>query len=175
MPNTNESTNPTTSANQPYTLRQHRPGDMGWVTHRHGVLYWQEYQWDERFEALVAGIVSDFILNYNPDKERCWIAERDGKIIGSVFLVQATETIAKLRLLLIEPEARGLGLGNRLVSECINFAKDKGYEKITLWTNDNLTAARALYRKHGFQLIATDQPVNDFGQETAGETWELEL
>ena len=150
----------------PYTLRFHRPGDIGWITHRHGVLYAQEYGWDEKFEAMVAGIAQKFIEHFDPQRERCWIAEQDGNIIGSVTLVKKTATVAKLRMLYVEPTARGLGLGGRLVQECIQFARESGYLKITLWTNSILLAARKIYQREGFSLIATE---GDF------ETWELIL
>ncbi|HZT98226.1 MAG TPA: helix-turn-helix domain-containing GNAT family N-acetyltransferase [Ktedonobacteraceae bacterium] len=159
---------------EPFFLRIHEPGDMGWVAHRHGVLYAQEYGWDERFEALVAQIVADFINNYNPDRERCWIAEMDGEIVGSVFVVQSSETVAKLRLLLVEPKARGLGLGTRLVEECIRFARRRGYQKLMLWTNSVLLEARHIYKKCGFKLIE-EEAHHSFGHDLVGETWELML
>lgn len=159
---------------EPFYLRSHEPGDMGWVIHRHGVLYAQEYGWDEYFEALVAQIVADFINHYNPERERCWIAEMDGEIVGSVFVVQSSETVAKLRLLLVEPEARGLGLGTRLVEECIRFARRRGYQKLMLWTNNVLLEARHIYKKTGFQLIA-EEAHHSFGHDLIGETWELVL
>ncbi|MFN8419353.1 MAG: helix-turn-helix domain-containing GNAT family N-acetyltransferase [Anaerolineae bacterium] len=159
---------------EPFILRSHEPGDMGWVTHRHGVLYAQQYGWDERFEALVAQIVSDFINNFNPARERCWIAEMDGEIVGSVFVVQYSETVAKLRLLLVEPKARGVGLGKRLVNECIRFAKRVGYQKMILWTNSILVEARHIYTRAGFKLIA-EEAHHSYGHDLVGETWELEL
>jgi len=159
---------------EPFFLRSHEPGDMGWVTHRHGVLYAEEYGWNEHFEALVAQVVADFINKYNPERERCWIAEMNGKIVGSVFVVQASETDAKLRLLLVEPKARGLGLGTCLVEACIRFARRCGYQKIVLWTNSVLVEARHIYEKTGFKLVAQEAH-HSFGQDLIGETWELLL
>jgi DNA-binding MarR family transcriptional regulator/GNAT superfamily N-acetyltransferase len=158
----------------PYLIRPHQPGDMGWVVHRHGVLYAQEYRWDERFEALVASICAQFIQNFDAQRERCWIAEKDGEIVGSVFLVKQSKTIAKLRLLLVEPKARGLGIGGRLVNECERFARQAGYRKIRLWTNSVLHAARHIYEKAGYRLIE-EEPHHSFGHDLIAETWELKL
>ena len=156
------------------TLRAHRPGDIGWVVQRHGALYAAEYGWDERFEALVAGIAANFINRFDPQRERCWIAEADGEPLGCVFLVQQTNATAKLRLLLVEPRARGLGLGRRLVRECIAFAREKGYRKLVLWTQANLAAARGIYKAEGFVLRSTEKH-KSFGARLTGEYWELRL
>ncbi len=158
----------------PYLLRPHQPGDMGWIVHRQGVLYAQEYGWDERFEALLAEIAARFIQELNSKRERCWIAERDGAVVGSVFLVRQSDEIAKLRLLYVEPEARGLGIGRHLVDECIRFARLVGYRRITLWTNDVLTAARTIYQRAGFRLVAEERH-HSFGHDLVGQNWELAL
>ncbi|MGD0515170.1 MAG: helix-turn-helix domain-containing GNAT family N-acetyltransferase [Terriglobales bacterium] len=157
-----------------YILRPHQPGDMGWVVHRHGVLYAQDCHYDERFEALVAEIVAKFIQNFDPKRERCWIAEKDGEIVGSVFLVKHSKTIAKLRLLLVERSARGLGIGKRLVSECLRFARQAGYKRITLWTQSSLHAARGIYENAGFRLVEKKKH-HSWGQDQVAEIWELKL
>ena len=139
-----------------------------------GTIYAQEYGWDENYEALVAQIVADFVKNFDPKKERCWIAEKDGENVGSVFLVKESDEIAKLRLLIVDPKARGLGIGKRLVDECTRFARRAGYKKITLWTNSVLVAARSIYEKAGYEL-AKSESHNNFGHDLVGETWVLTL
>ncbi len=158
-----------------YVLRTHQPGDMGWVVHRHGALYWQEYGYDERFEALVAGIVAEFIQNFDAKRERCWIAERGGEIVGSVFLVRKSERVCKLRLLLVEPSARGLGLGRRLVAECVQFGRQAGYKKMMLWTQSELGAARHLYKDAGFRLVQRRAHKSWGRSDLVSETWEKKL
>ena len=156
------------------TLREPRPGDMGWVVQSHGAQYAGEYGFDSSFEALVAEIAAKFLRSFDASRERCWIAELDGAPVGSVFLVRQDDEVAKLRLLLVEPAGRGQGLGKRLVTECIAFARACGYRKITLWTQSILTAARKIYQDAGFVLVATE-PHRSFGQNLIGETWEMKL
>jgi DNA-binding MarR family transcriptional regulator/N-acetylglutamate synthase-like GNAT family acetyltransferase len=158
----------------PYVLRPPRPGDMGWIVARHGALYGEEYGWDERIEALTAEIVATFVRNHDRKRERCWIAEREGENVGSVLLMQDSEEIARLRLLLVEPKARGLGIGARLVEETLRFAREARYRKVTLWTHSVLTAARRIYERAGFKLVATKEH-DEFGKTLVGETWELDL
>jgi DNA-binding MarR family transcriptional regulator/GNAT superfamily N-acetyltransferase len=157
-----------------YLLRPHRPGDMGWIVHRQAVLYAEEYGWDEDFEALIAEIAAKFIQNFNPKRERCWIAERDGEVVGSIFLVRESDEVAKLRLLYVEPKARGLGIGRRLIRECLDFARQCRYRKVSLWTNDILDAARHLYEEAGFRLVAEERH-HSFGHDLVGQNWELVL
>ena len=165
-----------------FMLRAQRPGDIGWVISRHGALYAHEYGWDTRFEALVGQIASRFIEQFDATREACWIAERDGTNVGSVFLVQARDEatntpepgVAQLRMLLVEPSARGLGLGVALVAECERFARRSGYQTIRLWTNSILAAARGIYQKRGYRLVASEAH-HSFGHALVGETWELQL
>jgi DNA-binding MarR family transcriptional regulator/GNAT superfamily N-acetyltransferase len=158
----------------PYLLRPHQPGDMGWVIGRHGALYAQEYGWDDTFEALVAEIAAKFLRDFDAKRERCWIAEKDGENVGSVFVVKKSASVAQLRLLLVDPKARGLGIGHRLVGECIGFARRAGYRKLMLWTNDILHAARRIYEAEGFRLVK-EEPHHSFGKDLVGQFWELRL
>jgi len=161
-------------ARTPYLLRPHQPGDMGKIVQLHGALYAQEYGWNDDFEVLVARVAADFLENFDSKCERCWVAEKDGEVVGSVLLVKKSDTVAKLRLLIVDPKARGLGIGKRLVSECERFAKQVGYRKITLWTNANLRAATHIYGSTGYVLVG-EEPHHSFGKDLIGQTWEKEL
>ena len=174
---------PSATASAPYILRGHRPGDMGWVIERHATLYAEEYGWDERFEGMVARIAADFIDHFDPRRERCWIADRAGERLACAFLVRDRESrkaaknaasTARLRMLLVDPKARGLGLGRTLIRECTQFARDAGYLRITLWTNSILEAARHLYESEGYVLTA-EKPHRSFGKDLVGQTFELTL
>lgn len=158
----------------PYLLRMHQPGDLGWIVYRQAVLYTEEYGWDGTYEALAAEIVGAFIKNYDPKRERAWIAEKDGKRVGAVFVAKGSDEVARLRLLHVEPQARGLGIGRRLVEECIRFARQAGYQKMTLWTQSILYAARHIYKQAGFQVVREEKH-HSFGKDLTGETWELNL
>jgi DNA-binding MarR family transcriptional regulator/GNAT superfamily N-acetyltransferase len=157
-----------------YLLRDPQPGDMGWIVHRQGVLYAQEYGWNIEFEALVAEIVAKYTREFDQKSDRCWIAEKDGKVVGSVFVVRHDDVTAKLRLLYVEPSARGLGIGGRLVEECLRFARLAGYRKMMLWTNSVLADARRIYERVGFQLI-DEEPHHSFGKDLIGQTWARDL
>jgi DNA-binding MarR family transcriptional regulator/GNAT superfamily N-acetyltransferase len=159
---------------QPVTFRQHRVGDMGWIVHRQAVLYAQEYGWDNSYEALISEITAKFIRDYDAEREMCLVAERAGEIVGSVFIVKESETVARLRLLYLEPAVRGQGVGRRLVDEAVRFTRDKGYERLELWTNSILTAARRIYEHAGFKL-ASEEPHHSFGKDLVGQYWALEL
>lgn len=158
----------------PYLLRPLRIGDIGWIAHRQGVLYAQEYRWDQSFEALVAEIAAAFVKKRDAQRENAWIAERDGQIVGAVFLVQRSKTVAQLRLLYVEPSARGLGIGRRLTDECIRFAREQGYRRLMLWTNDVLGAARRIYAAAGF-VLTQEERHHSFGHDLVGQNWELDL
>jgi len=164
------------SSQPPYILRPHRPGDMGWVVHRQAVLYAREFGWDERYEALISRIVADFIERFDPRRERCWIAERDGETVGCVFVIKHAERegVAQLRMLYVEPSARRLGIGRRLVSECTEFARRTGYTSIVLWTNSVLVSARRIYEAEGYRLVK-EEPHNSFGHNLVGQFWEMGL
>jgi DNA-binding MarR family transcriptional regulator/GNAT superfamily N-acetyltransferase len=158
----------------PYLLRQHQPGDMGWIVHRQAILYAEEYGWDDTYEALAAEIVAHFIKNFDSKRERAWVAEKDGERVGAVFVAKDSNEVAKLRLLHVEREARGLGIGKRLVAECVRFARHAGYQKMTLWTQSNLGAARHIYKNEGFEVVR-EQKHHSFGKDLIAETWELNL
>ena len=164
----------TDTKNSPFTVRQHCPGDIGWIIQRHAQIYTKEYGWNSNFETLVAEIAAKFLRDFNPARERCWIAERGGVNVGCVMMVERSKSVAQLRLLLVEPSARGLGIGASLVTECVAFARAAGYRKMRLWTNDVLVSARKIYQASGFELI--EEEVHDgFGPPLTSQTWEMKL
>jgi GNAT superfamily N-acetyltransferase len=161
-----------------YTIRTHRPGDIGWIIHRHGVLYEKEYGWGTKMEALVSKIGAEFLDNYDAAADRCWVAERNDEFLGCILLIRDTDpdviNTAKLRLLLVEPSARGLGLGRALIEQCTRFARETGYARIRLWTQNVLVSARKLYAKEGYRLVSSEEH-EAFGEKLVGECWELDL
>ncbi|WP_420128199.1 bifunctional helix-turn-helix transcriptional regulator/GNAT family N-acetyltransferase [Longimicrobium sp.] len=159
---------------EPYVLRPPRAGDLGWVVQIHGELYDREFGWDVRFEGLIADVIGGYVRSFDPARERCWIAERNGENVGCVFVMRGTDEVAKLRLLIVDPSARGLGIGARLVDECIRFSRGAGYRTLSLWTNSVLLSARRIYQARGFRLVHTEVH-NSFGPDLTAETWELEL
>lgn len=165
---------PEQDGSMPWIIRPPRPGDVGWVVHRHGALYTREFGWDGTFETFVAEIASDFLKTQNPERDRGWIAERDGAIVGSVFIVDGGESTAKLRLLYVEPETRGLGIGARLVDEALSFARSAGYDRVTLFTTANLVSARRIYEAAGFVLVSEEKE-RRFGKDLVFQTWTLEF
>jgi len=165
---------PVEAAAPSYVLRGPRLGDFGWIVSRHAELYWREYKWGEPFEGLCAQIVADFANNYDGKRERCWIAEMNGENVGCVMLVRETDDVARLRLLLVDPKARGLGLGAQLVDECVRFAREAGYKSVTLWTHSVLLGARHIYEKAGFKLTSSERR-HTWGQDVVAEFWDLEL
>jgi len=165
---------PVNNSGKTFMLRPHRPGDMGKVISLHGSLYVEQFGWDHTFEALVAKISAEFLDNFDPETECSWIAEVDGEFVGSAFVVRVDDKISKLRLMIIDQKAQGLGIGKALLNECLGFARRKGYKKMTLWTNDVLTAARNMYAKAGFEMI-DEEPGRNFGVDLVSEIWELDL
>lgn len=155
-------------------IRSYKPEDIEWITYRHGIIYTEEYEWDETFETLVSEILTQFIQHHDPQREQIWVAELDGERVGSIMIVDSGKQVAQLRLLLVEPKARNKGIGKQLLNECINFSKKNGYTTIRLWTQRNLTAAHHLYTKAGFKLMK-EEPHHSFGHKLIGETWELSL
>lgn len=163
-----------TNSGEPYLLRTHEPGDIGWITHRHGVLYKEEHDFDETFEAMVATILAHFVTSYDPKSERSWIAERDGEIVGSIFCIKQSDKVAMLRAFFVEPTARGDGIGSRLVNECIRFARSKKYSMLTLRTSDTLCSAKKIYEEAGF-ILSSERAVHQFGRDFMDQDWNLQL
>ncbi len=158
-----------------FIIRHHRPGDFGWIVQRHGELYAQEYGYNEKFEGVVAEVAARFLRDHDERRERCWIAESRGERVGCIVLVRLSDDIAKLRVMLVEPHARGRGIASALIDECLRFAREAEYKKVTLWTHRNLETARRLYQKAGFRLVHSEPANEGFGRELVDETWDLEL